>query len=320
VTSRAVPEVGAGMALVAVSWAGICGSDIDLRNGTRPAEKARYPIVPGHEWSGVVESIGDGVDPALLHKPVVGENIRSCGACSACHAGRVANCDSVYSEAGFTVDGAWADRILVPAKQLHVLSDHADLRSAAGIEPAACAATTVHEARIESHHRVGVLGGGTIGMLCTQLISSGGVDVTVIDPQVWKKALALECGASSFIDLELARTNIGKFDVVIEAAGVVGSAQFAVDLVRLGGRVVVCGIASSDDAVHSVDIVSKNLHVAGVFGATSEGWDTAVAEFAAGNIDPGVLVTHEFALDEIESALSVVEIAGPKVGKVLLRP
>jgi 2-desacetyl-2-hydroxyethyl bacteriochlorophyllide A dehydrogenase len=320
VVTREAPDVGPGEVLIEVRWAGICGSDIDLRNGSRPAEKVRYPIVPGHEWSGVVQAIGVGVNPDLLHKPVVGENIRSCGECDACHAGRVADCAGTYCEAGFTTDGAWADRILVPANQLHVLPDHIDLRSAAGLEPAACGATAVHEARIKSHDVVGVVGGGTIGMLCTQLISSHGVDVTVVDPQEWKAAMALRCGATRLIDLESARTMSANFDVVIEAAGAVGSAQLACDLVRRGGRVVVCGIATSNDTVNSVDIVSKNLQVVGVFGATKDGWATAVAAFVEGKIDPGLLVTHEFPLHEIESALSVVENAGPMVGKVLLRP
>ena len=77
VAARTVPEVGRGDALVEVHWAGRCGSDLDLWHGTRPEEIVRYPIVPGHEWSGVVEAIGDGVDPTWLYKRVVGENIRS---------------------------------------------------------------------------------------------------------------------------------------------------------------------------------------------------------------------------------------------------
>lgn len=320
VVTRSVPEVGPGEALIKVKWAGICGSDIDLRNGVRPAEIVRYPIVPGHEWSGIVEAIGDEVDHSLLHKPVVGENIRSCRECDSCRAGRAANCENEYSEAGFTIDGAWADRILVPATSLHVLPDDADLRSAAGIEPAACAATAVHRACIESYHRVGVVGGGTIGMLCTQLISSRGADVTVIDPRGWRLPIALKCGASRVVDPELARSSVEGLDVVIEAAGVVGSVQLAFELVRRGGRVVICGIAFEDDFVRPVDIVSKNLDVIGIFGATTEGWDIAVAEFVAGNLDPGVLVTHEFPLDEIEGALHLFENAGPMVGKVLIRP
>ncbi len=319
VATRAVPDVGPGEALIEVKWAGICGSDIDLRNGVRPAEIVRYPVVPGHEWSGIVEAIGHGVDHSLLHKPVVGENIRSCGECVSCRAGRPANCEKEYAEAGFTIDGAWADRILVPASQLHVLPDNADLRSAAGIEPAACAATAVDRARIESHHRVGVVGGGTIGLLCTQLISARGADVTVIDPRSWRRPIALRCGASRVVDPESARSSIEGLDVVIEAAGVVGSVQMAFDLVRRGGRVVICGIAFEGDVVHPVDIVSKNMDVVGIFGATTEGWDMAVSEFVAGNLNPGVLVTHEFPLDEVESALHVFESGGPMVGKVLLR-
>ena len=304
--------------MVAVKWAGICGSDIDVLNGTRSAEYVRYPVVPGHEWSGIVESIGDGVDPALVHKPVVGENIRSCGKCRSCREGNV--CEGTYSEAGFTIDGAWADRMLVPANQLHVLPDNADLRSAAGIEPGACAATAVNRANIEPHHLVAVVGGGTIGMLCTQLSRARGADVTVIDPRSSRQPIATACGASRLIDPELALSGVRGFDVVIEAAGAIGSVQMAVDLVRRGGRVVVCGAAAPLDVLRSVDIMSKSLVMHGVFGATRHGWNVAVSEFATGNLNPGVLVTHEFPLNEIERALDVSESAGPAVGKVLLRP
>lgn len=312
------PNAGPGTVVVAVSWAGICGSDIDLLNGTRPEGYVRYPVVPGHEWSGIVESIGDDVDPALVHKPVVGENIRSCGKCRPCREGNV--CEGIYSEAGFTIDGAWADRMLVPANLLHVLPDNADLRSAAGIEPGACAATAVDRANIEPHHRVAVVGGGTIGMLCTQLARARGADVTVIDPRSWRKPIATACGASSLVDPELALLSVGGFDIVIEAAGAIGSIQMAVDLVRRGGIVVACGAAEAHDVLRSVDIMSKSLAMYGVFGATRHGWNVAVSEFVTGNLDPGVLVTHEFSLNEIGLALDVAASAGPTVGKVLLRP
>jgi len=252
--------------VVAVRWAGICGSDVDLLNGTRPEGYVCYPVVPGHEWSGIVESIGDGVDPALVHKPVVGENIRSCGKCQPCREGNV--CEGTYSEAGFTIDGAWADRMLVPANLLHVLPDNADLWSAAGIEPGACAATAVDRANIEPHHLVAVVGGGTIGMLCSQLSRARGADVIVIDPRSWRQPIATACGASSLVDPELALSSVGGFDIVIEAAGAIGSVQMAVDLVRRGGVVVVCGAAAPHDVLRSVDIMSKSLAMYGVFGAT----------------------------------------------------
>ncbi len=320
VATRAALEVGPGEALIDVAWAGICGSDIDMWKGSRPADRVRYPIVPGHEWSGVVVAIGDGVDRYWLHRPVVGENIRSCGVCDSCRDAVGAACEGAYLEAGFTIDGAWADHLLVPVTQLHALPDHADLRSAAGIEPAACAATAVHAARIEPRHKVGVVGGGAIGLLCTQLISSNGVDVTVVDPRSPRLPVAMQCGASGFFAPDIALSSVTGLDIVIEAAGVEGSAQLAVDLARRGGRVVICGIAPSNDVVHSVDIVSQSLSVVGVFGATRAGWESAVEAFVSGTLDPGVLVTHEFSLDEIENALRLVDGAGALVGKVLIRP
>ena len=137
------PTAQPGEVVVRVAWAGVCGSDVDLFDGHRPGRYARYPIVPGHEWSGVVEAVGDGVDPALLGRPAVGENIRPCTRCAPCHRGDTQACETRYEETGFTIDGAWADVLTVPAALLHPLRDGADLRAAAVIEPAACAAATV---------------------------------------------------------------------------------------------------------------------------------------------------------------------------------
>ncbi|MDT7571498.1 MAG: hypothetical protein QOE05_1672, partial [Actinomycetota bacterium] len=135
-----VDAPGAGEALVRVAFAGICGSDRELLEGGRPAPFVRYPVVPGHEWSGTVEVVGDGVDAGLVGRRVVGEGFRNCQACDACRQGRTTLCEAPYEETGFTLPGAWNDFLALPARLLHVLPDDADLRAAALLEPAACVA------------------------------------------------------------------------------------------------------------------------------------------------------------------------------------
>lgn len=304
-----------------VAFAGICGSDVDVEDGRRPPPFVRYPIVPGHEWSGTVELVGDGVPADLVGQPVVGENIRPCEQCEPCRRGNAPACESGYEETGFTLDGAWADHVVVPAALLHVLPADADLRSAAGIEPAACAAAGILRAEVVAGERVAVIGGGTIGLLCAQLARGAGAEVTVVDPQPTKEDLARRCGASAFVaPAEAERELRDRFDVVIEAAGVVGSAALALELARRGARVVICGIPPADDTIGTLALVAKGLDVSAVFGASHEAWCAAVSAFVAGTLDPSVLVTHELGLEEAERALEMIADGGPGIGKVLLRP
>ena len=101
VRDRATPVAGPGEVLVRVAWAGICGSDVDLLRGRRPAPFARYPIVPGHEWSGTVEAIGARRRRGVCWpRLVVGENIRPCGTCDPCRRGDVPSCEAGYEETG----------------------------------------------------------------------------------------------------------------------------------------------------------------------------------------------------------------------------
>ncbi len=312
-------EPGRGEVKVRVAYAGICGSDRDLLAGTRPDGFVRYPIIPGHEWSGVVESVGRDVDLALVGQPVVGEGFRPCGRCIACRSGDTTRCTGTYEETGFTRPGAWADHLLLPAELVHVLPADCDLRSAAGLEPAACAAEAVLLGAPTSDDRVAVVGGGSIGLLATQFVAALGVaELVVLDPDASVEATALRCGATSVVGI--AGTESGHFDLVIEAAGADGSADLATRLARRGGRVVLTGIPSRDDHLSARHLVTSNLAIRTVFGAPTRAWIYAVHAFALGDLDPSLLMTHEVALEDVAEAFDLLEANPPELGKVLLRP
>jgi threonine dehydrogenase-like Zn-dependent dehydrogenase len=320
VRSVAPPTPGPGEVVVSIAWVGICGSDVDLRDGHRPAPYARYPIVPGHEWSGTVAAVGAGVDPALVDQPVVGENIRPCALCAPCQRGDSPACDTQYEETGFTIDGAWADLLVVPAALLHPLPVGADLRSAAGIEPTACAAAALRLVDRAGAKRVAIVGGGTIGLLCAQLTRQAGTEITVIDPDSAKANLARRCGADVVADPHAAAELDSTFDLVFEAAGVTGSATLAAHLARRGGHVVLCGLPPIEDTMHTLVLISKGLNISTVFGASRAAWRDAVDAFVTRRVDPGLLVTHELPLDEASHGLELVAGRTPGMGKVLLRP
>jgi 2-desacetyl-2-hydroxyethyl bacteriochlorophyllide A dehydrogenase len=309
---------GPGEALVRVAYAGICGSDRELLEGGRPAAFVRYPVVPGHEWSGVVAEVGDGADPRLVGRKVVGEGFRNCQACDACRQGQTTLCEAPYEETGFTQPGAWNDFLRLPARLLHVLPEDADLRAAALLEPAACVAEACLLAALVPGERAAVVGGGTLGLLSAQLLrASSPRELVVVARRAEREALARRMGADRLISPGEVKPG---FDVVIEAAGTPGSAQLAVDIARRGGRVVLTGIPGDlADAVSAQTLVTQAVSVFNVFGAPSRAWVHTVRAFAAGVLDPTPLITHELPLSEIREAFRVMA-EDPGVGKVLLKP
>lgn len=321
IVPTAVPTPGPGEALIRVAWAGICGSDVELFHGTRPAPYVRYPVVPGHEWSGTVADIGAGVDRSLLGRPVVGEGFRSCQVCPSCRRGEPTVCQAAYDETGFTRDGAWADHLVIPARLLHRLPDVADLRSAAGLEPAACVAEACIRAAVQQADHVAVVGGGTLGLLATQLIAAASpTELVVVHPTADRGELARECGATSLVQPDAVADLAERFDVVIEAAGSAGTAAAATQLARRGGRVVLTGIPGEQDSISTRLLMTKHLSVHTVFGAPPRAWVHAIRAFAAGILKPSLLITHEFVLEDADKAIRTLVERDANVGKVLLHP
>ena len=313
-------EPGPGEALVRVHAAGICGSDREVYQGNRPEGYVRYPLTPGHEWSGTVERVGAGVPQALAGRKVVGEGFRNCQVCDRCHAGETTLCSAGYEETGFTLPGAMATTLTLPARLLHVLPDDADLSAAALLEPAACIAAAALKANAVPGERVAVVGTGTLGMFAVQFLRAGSpAELLVVGTRGDREALSRRYGATDFRTRD--QPLPGDFDVVIETAGSADAARTAAALLRRGGRLVLTGIpAPGADGLDPTDLVVRQLEVHTVFGAPPDAWAHTVRVFAAGLLDPLPLVSHELPLAEFPRAIELVGSGDPKVGKVLLRP
>lgn len=321
-----VPRPGRGEALVRVSAAGVCGSDRELYEGTRPEGFRSYPIVPGHEWSGIVEATGPGTDPDLTGSPVVGEGYRNCQICERCREGDTNLCMTGYDETGFTQPGAFADHLVLPARLLHPLPPGTDLRAAALLEPAAVAVAAVLRTAVRPGERVAVVGGGTLGLLAVQVLAAySPAELLVVEPRTGRNAPAQGSGATGLSTPEEAAALGPSFDVVVETAGVRGSARSAAEMLRRGGRLVLAGIPGGpSEGLPPNLIVERQLSVGSVFGMPSAAWVHAVRMFRAGLLRPGLLISHELELADFEKALLLVADGhdgdGVDVGKVLLRP
>ncbi|MEW2492401.1 alcohol dehydrogenase catalytic domain-containing protein [Streptomyces nodosus] len=313
-------EPGPGEALVAVHAVGICGSDREVYQGHRPKEYVRYPLTPGHEWSGTVWRVGAGVPGSLAGRKVVGEGFRNCQVCDRCHAGETTLCTAGYEETGFTLPGAMAATLTLPARLLHMLPEEADLTAAALLEPAACVAAAALKAGARPGERAAVVGTGTLGMFAVQFLKAvSPVDLLVVGTRNDREALSRRLGATDFRtkDEELP----DDLDLVIETAGSVSAARTAAALLRRGGRLVLTGIpAPGAEGLDPTGLVVRQLEVHTVFGAPPDAWAHAVRVFAAGLLDPLPLITHELPLSGFSSAIDLVGAADPTVGKVLLHP
>jgi threonine dehydrogenase-like Zn-dependent dehydrogenase len=319
------PEPGPGEVLVRVGAAGICGSDVEVLEGRRPARYVRYPIIPGHEWAGTVEAVGPGVENVEAGTTVVAEGFRACGDCARCCEGRTNLCVAEYAETGFTHAGAFAEFLCVPAHLLHRLPPGTDLAAAAVLEPAACVACGLLETDLRPGLSVAVVGAGTLGLLAVALLRlTSPTRLALVGTRPDRLAVARDLGAGETCNLRLedpVETLGADFDLVFEAASRPEGAATAVALARRGGTVVLEGISGADRPAIDPDLIVLNhLRVQGVFGASRTAWRWVVELFSSGQLDPGPLVTHRFSLPAFEAAFDVLRSRDTGALKVELVP
>jgi L-iditol 2-dehydrogenase len=307
---------GPGEVLVRPAYCGLCGTDLELLAGEIDPAFVRYPLVLGHEWSGIVEVIGDrvaGLEPGMR---VVAEGIVPCGNCASCRAGATNVC-AIYDEIGFTRPGGAADRIVVPARVVHRVADEVSLGDAALTEPTSVVLTGLEKIGLRPGLRVLVVGDGTIALLAVLLVSlwSPG-EIVVAGRRDEQDALARALGASSFTTGEPE----GTFDLAIEAAGSADALGAAVRRVRRGGRVLALGLPPTSSTLQLPGdlLVNNDLTLAGSFGYTSAAWSRVVELLNSGRLRPGSLVTHRFALRDYAAAFDELATPSGPRGKVML--
>jgi threonine dehydrogenase-like Zn-dependent dehydrogenase len=316
VVEREELRPGPGEVVVRPAYCGLCGTDLDLLAGNVDPAFVRYPLTLGHEWSGRVEAVGEGVAGIEPGQRCVAEGIIPCGACASCLVGATNVCE-IYDEVGFTREGGAGDQILVPARVVHALDESVSLLDAAVVEPSAVVLTGLEKVRPESGMRVLVVGDGTIALLAVLLAGLWfPAELVVAGRRAEQEELARELGANGFT---LDEPPPG-FDLAIEAAGATDAVVAAVGAVRRGSTVLQLGLPPAGSTLHLPGdlLVNNDLTLAASFGYTSAAWSRVVALLNAGSFRPGRIVTHTFGLDEFEQAFA--ELAEPtrRRGKIVL--
>jgi len=245
------PIAGPGEVVCRVAATGICGTDIEVFNGTMVylhMGMLNYPWTPGHEWSGIVESVGEGVTSLKPGDRVTGECSIPCGVCPACRRGDYHLCET-RTEVGLTgrFPGAFAEYILMPASACIKIPDGVSLREAAMTEPASVSVHAVDLANVRPGEKVVVLGDGTIGQLAAQVAkAAGAAPVVMLGSRENRMDMAKKAGIQHVVSrhdadaaAQILKVLGGKADHVIEATGNLKIMDFIPDVVRMGGHVVV---------------------------------------------------------------------------------
>ena len=320
------PKPGHGELLVAPAVVGLCGSDLELLAGRRPAPYVRYPTIPGHEWAGYVVAGGPGVVGFPPGTAVVAEGIRSCGRCARCAEGRTNLCAGPYAETGFTHPGALAERLVVPAHLVHPLPADRPIAAAGLLEPAACVAAGLLDVGVpRAGSRLAVVGDGPLGLLaCVLLRLTSPRELLLFGARPARLAFGKRSGATTAMPTpppgHPERIALrGGFDLVIECTDSPAGAAFAIELARRAGSVVLAGISGAYDLSIDPDAISLgSLRVQGVFGASRTAWRWLLELYGAGLFAPEALITHRFGLDHVTDAFAVLTDVNAGALKVMV--
>ncbi|HEU0335182.1 MAG TPA: alcohol dehydrogenase catalytic domain-containing protein [Gaiellaceae bacterium] len=322
------PEPGREDVLVRSRVAGVCRTDLEIAAGQLTDPRwVRFPVVPGHEWSGTVTAVGDDVAAVRPGDRVVCEGMIPCNRCRRCKAGETQICEN-YDQLGFTRGGGYGEYVVVPQHVVHRLPDGVSFESGVLVEPASCVLRGLERGRPSPGETVGVIGIGTLGSLAVtlaRLFAPGALLAYGIREEELRFAERLGAGRAIHVAEQdpVAVTHEhtgGGLDLVIETAGAVDAVELATRLVRPGGRVVLLGIAGEGHMLRlpADRIMFGDMDVIGSCSYTTAVWARVVRLLEEGLVDFAPLVTHRFPAARFEDAFRLLDEREGVVAKVLL--
>jgi threonine dehydrogenase-like Zn-dependent dehydrogenase len=298
-----MPEPAPGEALIHVCMAGICNTDLELANGYR-----RFLGIPGHEFVGVVAR-APGAE-TWEGRRVAGEINAACGECATCRAGRPTHCPNRTTLGITRRDGAFAEYLTLPIRNLHPIPEPIPDEIAVFAEPLAAACEILEQVHVHPADRVAVLGDGKLGLLCAQVLALTGCELIAVGHHEDKLDILAQRGIRTMMD---GKPITGSADIVVEATGHPDGYAAARRLVRPRGTIV---LKSTYRGSINADLTRAMVDEITLVGSRCGPFAPALRLLEQGLVDVVQLVHARYPLSE---ALAAFEHAGrPEALKVLL--
>lgn len=314
VREEPVPAVGPGEVLVKVAACGVCGTDVHIYHGDKGSAEVTPPVVLGHEFSGVVEAVGENVAAVRPGDHVTVDPNIYCGKCRSCRMGRKQLCSALFA-VGVNRNGGFAEYCAVPEAQCFLLSKDVPLRYGAMAEPLACCIHGMDRADVRTGETVLVVGGGAIGMMMLQLARLRGASlVAVSEPVAMRRGIAEQLGADftvdpvseNLTDAWKEKTGGAGPDVIIECVGNTTAVRQAFEAADRGSRILLFSVPKPETAhpLSLMDVYQKELTVMGSM--INPDTHARAAELINRNrIRLEEIITHSFPLRQLEEAVKM---------------
>ena len=319
-----IPELGPRDVLLRMKRIGICGSDIHVWHGKHALTP--YPVVQGHEVSGVVEKVGRSVKGLAAGDAVTFQPQVTCGTCYPCRHGAYHICDNL-KVMGFQTTGAGSQFFAVDASKILKLPGDMDVEHGAMIEPEAVAVHALGRAGSVKGLKVLVLGAGPIGNLVAQTAKGlGASQVMITDVSEFRLGKAKECGIElcvnpSRTDLAAAIRDAfgeGKADLILECVGSPATITSAVAVARKGTDIIVVGVFGDKPVVDMGTVQDRELRLIGTLMYREPDWKKAIQLVEAGRVSLAPLITDHYAFADYRKAYEYIDANRETAMKVMI--
>lgn len=312
-----------GEVAIDVAYCGLCGTDLHVYHGNMDMRVGCHRII-GHEMSGTVGAVGDGVDNLNIGDKVVVRPLVSCGECPACTRGNSHICHSLKF-LGLDTDGALQQSWTVPAETVHRLPSDMSLKHGALVEPLAVACHDVARSRLAAGEDVLVIGGGPIGILIAMVARNKGANIHISEINEHRRTMAKSFG---FAVIDPSSEDVGKFiheatgskgaDVVFEVSGSQDGVDCMTAAIAARGRIVMVAIHADKPEIDLFRFFWREIELLGARVYTGDDFDNAIALIASGVIDCDSIITNVQGIGEVGEVLA--DLSGnPSALKSLIR-
>ncbi len=304
--------------VVRVQAVGICGTDLHVLDGE--FAPTVFPIIPGHETSGVVENVGRQVTEFSVGDRVSVNPTLTCGECTFCVNGHANLCENWNGSGVARANGSTAELVVAPVRNIYRLDDGVDLDLAALIEPLSCAISgyDLLPRRMGEHYLI--YGAGTMGLMMAQLAPrAGAASVTVVDRNPTRLQAAREVGVERLGTTADEVRRPGGWEVVIDCTGVIAAIEDGLGRVRRGGTFQQFGVAPTEAVADysPFRVYHDEITIVGSM-AELHAYGRAVEMFAAGALDATSMVSHAFTLADYGDAVDMFRAGTGR--KLQIRP